>query len=274
MVERQGHCMLEFFESPSQPSALASTYSENQPFPHIVLDNFVRNDVIGAAEAAFPPPTDTIWYRYNNPLEKKHAFHEVDKLPDPLRTLIRQLSSEEFCSWLSDVTGIERLIADRSYHGGGIHQTCRGGKLDIHLDYNRHPALDLERRVNLILFLNRDWNEDWGGKLEFWNADVRHCVARIAPVFNRLVIFNTSDVSYHGHPDALDCPEDVSRKSIALYYFTPTHVDHETRLRVKFVPRPDDPTDPELIRLRELRSNPDTAGKVYRLEEKPDGPRE
>lgn len=264
--------MLEFLNSPSWPGTLSESYAHNQPFSHVVLDGALREDLVSEAAEVFPAPSDPLWYRYDNPLEKKQACHEVDKLPGPLQDLIGRLSSDEFCRLLSDITGIEGLLADRSFHGGGIHQTCRGGKLDIHLDYNRHPNLDLERRVNLILFLNRDWDAAWGGELEFWNADVTRCKKRIAPVFNRMVLSSTGDISYHGHPEPLKCPEGVTRKSIALYYFSHTHVDHETRLRVKFVPRPDDADDPELARLRALRADPRTAHKVYRQQENDSSP--
>ena len=96
----------------------------------------------------------------------------------------------------------------------------RGGRLGIHADFNRHPRFDLDRRLNLLVYLNKDWREEYGGHLELWNRGMTHCEVKILPVFNRVVLFSTTDFTYHGHPDPLACPEGMTRKSLALYYYT------------------------------------------------------
>ena len=130
------------------------------------------------------------------------------------------LNSSYFLTFLERLTGVDGLIADAHLRGGGLHEIRRGGKLDVHADFNYHKRIKLYRRLNLLLYLNQGWDEDWGGHLELWSRDMTRCVQRIAPVFNRAVIFDTSSHSYHGHPEPLECPETTSRKSMALYYYT------------------------------------------------------
>lgn len=136
------------------------------------------------------------------------------------RNFLLNLNSSAFLSFLEQVTGISGLISDPYFDGGGLHQICRGGNLKIHSDYNKHKNLNLDRRINLLLYLNKNWREEYGGHLEFWDRNMTACRKRIAPVFNRTVIFGTTDYTYHGHPELLECPEHVTRKSLALYYFS------------------------------------------------------
>jgi 2OG-Fe(II) oxygenase superfamily len=125
-----------------------------------------------------------------------------------------------FLQFLETLTGFGGLIPDMNFEGGGLHQIERGGFLKIHLDSNTHPRFPLARRINLLLYLNRDWREEYHGQLELWDKEMSCCVHKILPVFNRCVIFTTSDLSYHGHPDRLECPPGMTRKSIAVYYYT------------------------------------------------------
>jgi len=134
--------------------------------------------------------------------------------------LLHQLNSSTFLNFLESLTGIQGIIPDPHFNGGGLHQIERGGYLKIHVDFNRHKRLKLDRRLNLLLYLNRDWQEEYGGHLELWDRDMNRCHQRILPIFNRCVIFNTNDFSYHGHPDPITCPEGMTRKSLALYYYS------------------------------------------------------
>ena len=119
------------------------------------------------------------------------------------------------------LTGInETLLGDPYFVGGGLHQIKRGGCLKIHADFNKHELTGLDRRVNILIYLNKNWKNDYGGHLELWDRDMKLCVKRILPEFNTVVIFNTTNYTYHGHPDSLNCPEGMSRKSLALYYFS------------------------------------------------------
>jgi hypothetical protein len=129
--------------------------------------------------------------------------------------------SPEFVSFLQDLTGIDNLLPDWSMDGGGLHQTLRGGHLNVHADFTTHHVKEnWSRRVNILLYLNQDWREEWGGQLELWDQEMTAAQARVQPAGNRMLVFTTSEDSFHGHPDALTCPDDVARRSMALYYFT------------------------------------------------------
>lgn len=236
-------------------SSLYVQYQKNKPFPHLVLDQAFSDETLRSIRNFFPLP-DTSWWLYDNVLERKFAKNDLSTLADPIKQFIYYLNSHEFISLLEKITGIQGLIADHTLNGGGLHQIARGGKLDIHCDYNYHPITALDRRVNVLIYLNRDWLPEWKGNLEFWNEDMTECVKSIAPIFNRMVIFSTTDRAYHGHPEPLECPEGITRKSVAMYYYTngrpaPERTEpHSTR----FMKRPQDPISEELEKLREKRA--------------------
>jgi hypothetical protein len=141
--------------------------------------------------------------------------------PPVLRVVAEELNAPEFVSWLSELAGIPGLIADPSLEGGGLHQSGRGGFLNVHSDFTMHHyRKNWRRRVNVIVYLNPGWQEQWGGALEFWEPSMRRCAARYQPRLNHAVIFTTDEHSLHGFPDPLRCPENVSRKSLAFYYYT------------------------------------------------------
>jgi Rps23 Pro-64 3,4-dihydroxylase Tpa1-like proline 4-hydroxylase len=137
-----------------------------------------------------------------------------------VRFFFAHLNSIFFLGFLSELTGIPDLISDPYFDGAGLHETLPGGWLDVHADFNFHGASFLDRRLNVLVYLNRDWREEWGGALELWNADLSRCGRRVVPAFNRTVVFSTTDASFHGHPDPVRCPGGETRKSLALYYFT------------------------------------------------------
>ncbi len=200
--------------------ALHAAYASAQPFPHIVMDNFLP---VWAAEkilAEFPDIHAIDWSKYEHTHAKKLATDDETKMGDFTRSVLHQLNSGIFLNFLEKLTGIEGLVPDPYLWGGGLHQITRGGFLNVHADFNRYKRLQLDRRLNLLLYLNKDWKEDYGGHLELWDKSMKHCVQRVLPVFNRAVVFSTTDFSYHGHPVPLTCPEDRARKSLALYYYT------------------------------------------------------
>lgn len=139
--------------------------------------------------------------------------------PDPVRELHELLASDAWLSVVSEITGIDRLRADRALRGGGMHLYGSGAHLDVHVDFNRIPDTNLYRRLNILVFLNEGWDESWGGEFELWDPGVRHLQHAFAPVFNRCVIFATSESSFHGVP-AVRCPPSRSRNSFAAYYYT------------------------------------------------------
>jgi hypothetical protein len=213
-----------FYFDPAALGALArarrAEFAGAKPFPHVVLDDFLPEPVLDRILGEFPSPEDIAWIRYRETTQKKLAAHDETLMGDATRHLFAQLNASVFIAFLEQLTGIDGLIPDPHLIGGGMHQIEPGGLLRIHADFNRHEQLRLDRRLNLLLYLNRDWREEYGGHLELWNRDMTAAARRILPVFNRCVIFATSDYSYHGHPDPLTCPPGRARKSLALYYYS------------------------------------------------------
>ena len=196
-------------------------YQSVDPYPHIYVEDFLEEWAANKALNDFPKVEDEGWIHYVHVNEKKHGLNKLELLPPFIREVIAELNTPEFVSYLSELTGIENLLPDDTFEGGGLHQSMRGGYLNIHADFTVHPhKRNWRRRVNLLVYFNKDWEESYGGDLELWTRDMKQCAQKIAPLFNRAVIFNTDEDSYHGLPEPLQCPEGESRKSIALYYFT------------------------------------------------------
>ncbi len=208
---------------------LHSKYTQAEPFPHIVIDNFMSEPALEAVLKEFPKPHMPVWRTYDKEQkEKKLSLEDDVSMGDTTRHILSQFNAATFVNFLEKLTGIQGLIPDPHFRGGGLHQIIPGGYLGIHADFNRYKRLNLYRRINAIVYLNKDWKEAYGGHLELWSKDMSHAVHKIAPLFNRCVIFNTSDFAYHGHPDPLKCPEGMSRKSMALYYYTSDHSGKES----------------------------------------------
>lgn len=138
--------------------------------------------------------------------------------------------SDEFKNLISSICNIPQLISDPELVGGGLHQIMNGGYLDVHVDYNFHPQTKLHRRLNLLLYLNKDWKQEYEGYLELWDMDAKKQLDAIAPIFNRAVIFETNEISYHGHPRPLNMPPDVMRKSLAVYYYSKEREESEVAI--------------------------------------------
>ena len=201
-------------------ASLAGPYQNAEPFPHTVIDDFLPKEPLLRALQAFPSAREVRWIDYDRANERKLAFPEAERLPCPLREVLYFLNSAPVLRFLEKLTGITGLVSDPYFTGGGLHQIEPGGFLEVHADFNRYQRLRLDRRLNLLLYLNRDWTEEYGGHLELWDQSMTNCVKKILPVFNRCVVFSTTDTAYHGHPTPLTCPSGWSRKSIATYYYT------------------------------------------------------
>ncbi len=238
-----------------------SEYISRQPYPYIYFDDVVDPNILKLAFNAFTAPDDT-FYKYENPLERKFAKDNVAEMADPIRNILMQMNSPLFLLFLETLTGIEGLIPDPYYRGGGMHCMGRGCKLDIHIDFNKHPKLKIDRRINVLLFPVKEWKEEWNGDFQVWSGAMegkKHMLdklqQRVFPKFNRMVIFSTSEKSYHGVPEVINCPEDVFRFSMATYYYTNGRDDvaqdwqpHSTT----YIKRPGDQDD--LDELREKRN--------------------
>ncbi len=209
----------------------STKFKKASPFPHIFLDNFLPEKIAEKVSDSIPSPYDEnfdwISRDRENEVKQKMQFDEV-KLPFPVRMILREFNSKQFLLFLETLTGIENLIPDPYFIGGGVHVAMRGDFLKVHADHNWHYKLYTHRRVNALLYLSqKDWKEEWGGHLEMWDEDMKGCQASIAPFFNRLVVFETTDKTNHGRPTPLDCPKGEYRKALNLYYYTSKRDDAE-----------------------------------------------
>jgi Rps23 Pro-64 3,4-dihydroxylase Tpa1-like proline 4-hydroxylase len=210
----------------SLPKYIKTQYATAYPYPHTVIDNFMNEQFLNRAVNHL----EYVDWGYDdgedgnsNQVKKLYSPYKVgmeNTMPEHVTNLLNFLNSKEVLTYLEELTGIPDLIADPGLYGGGVHRILTGGKLSVHADYNFHPITKLHRRVNLLLYLNKDWKEEWGGDLQLWNKDMSMCVKKILPIFNRAVIFNITSDAYHGHPGPLKSPEGIDRLSFALYYFT------------------------------------------------------
>ena len=197
------------------------------PFPHVVIDDFLPPSVLDGVLDEFPAPEKPDWEQFDTSREMKLALSDAEQMGPATRRLLAEFNSGVFVDFMERLTGIEALIPDPHYLGGGLHQIRPGGFLKVHADFNRHSRLDLERRLNAILYLNKDWREEYGGHLQIWDNEMTRCEKQVLPVFNRLLVFATLDTANHGHPDPLTCPPDRARRSMALYYYTSDRPEHE-----------------------------------------------
>jgi len=195
-------------------------FLNNQPFPHIVIDNFLPQEVMDSVLEAYDQYDAERWWKFENENEIKLASKDEVLIPQVIRNVLHELNSGFVLHWLEYLTGVSGLVPDTHLYGGGIHKIENGGKLAIHQDFNVHNRTKLYRKLNLLLYLNKDWNDSYNGHLELWDRNKTKCELKIAPIFNRCVIFNTSTgYSWHGHPKPLNTPNGICRKSLALYYY-------------------------------------------------------
>jgi Rps23 Pro-64 3,4-dihydroxylase Tpa1-like proline 4-hydroxylase len=215
----------------------AKEYQSGKPYHYIAIDDFLPDEVIRdvykqALEIDQKPS------EHSSSQEHLKASYNPDILPEYTRLVFNALNSQSFIRFLEEMTGINGLIADPYFKGGGIHRTNNGGYLGFHADFNHHNQMDLERRLNVLIYLNPDWKAEYGGAFEIWTDDMKDRIASYPPIMNRMCCFSTSSTSMHGNPEPVNHPEGNPRISIALYYYTATwtesHVAHSTLFR----PRP------------------------------------
>ena len=234
-------------------------FSTATPFRHVVIDDFFTPSIASLLFDEFPDYNSDVWNaHYNNPLENKKACDHWTKFPPTTYRVFNYLCSDDFKHRMEFLTESPEVFPDIGLHGGGWHAHARGGKLNIHLDYSIHPKLKLERHYNLILYLTPNWNPDWGGGLELWSHDPetnspKECVTTVENKFNRAVIFDTTQNSWHGLPENLNCPDNEIRRSLAMYYVTEPAKDASPRPRAKYAPYGDQGNDPEILKFIEKR---------------------
>lgn len=231
--------LIDFAKLTSDLDAKAAAYQSAAPFPHTVLDDVLVPSAFDKAVGEFPGIDDSFWKGYIHVNETKYSHTEPDVWGPTLHDVAKEFCSPEFVAFLEQLTGIENLMPDWSMDGGGLHQTLRGGHLNIHADFTtHHDHENWARRVNILLYLNEEWPDAWGGKLELWDKDMTACQAKVTPAGNRMLVFTTDVDTFHGHPDGLTCPPDVARRSMALYYFT--EEENAVRRSTNYQARPDE----------------------------------
>jgi hypothetical protein len=210
--------------------SLRSQVRSSKPVKNFCIDNFLEPSFAESVYASYPSYQEVL-----NVGQKFNAVNERGKVQvtdsstfaEPVAELNRTLASPEFLELMSDVFDIPKLLPDDALVGGGIHQTGPRGLLDVHVDFNYIADRQLHRRLNILIYFNKDWKPEYGGNIELWDADVKVCHHTFSPIFNRCVVFETNEISYHG-VTAVKCPEGMSRKSFAAYYYTKEAPAHWT----------------------------------------------
>ncbi len=230
--------------NPIDRDALRANVRASKPVPNFVIDNFLKPDFAQRVAEAFPPyeQARAVGRSFQAVNEKgKVQVTDSAQFPEPIRQLNDLLASPELLALLSYALDIPDLLADSQLVGGGMHQTAARGHLDVHVDFNFLEEKRWHRRANLLVFFNREWPAEWGGEFELWDADVKHRHHAHLPIFNRCVVFETNEISFHG-VNAVKCPEGQARKSFAAYYYTtaaPAHWGGEPHSTI-FRARPDE----------------------------------
>jgi len=264
-VHRLMNKKMKFFTKRIDTAATIEIFNSAQPFPYVVIDNLLDSEALRGLIPKYPSVEEKKWWQYDNPLERKFAFNDLSQLDVDFREFFDEANSSDVVGQLGRLTGLENLVPDHTLNGGGLHQIKPGGKLDVHEDYNIHRPMKAFRKVNMIVYVNENWDDSYGGELQLWNADMTCCMKKVSPVFNRVVIFRTDMKSNHGHPDPLACPEGMTRKSLALYFYVPMSPEEWDRHEYKstqFKKRPEDPDSVEINELRMKRNKGRVADKI------------
>jgi Rps23 Pro-64 3,4-dihydroxylase Tpa1-like proline 4-hydroxylase len=245
------------------PKQYQEEFINAKPFPHIIIKNFLNSYYAKRIHDDYPTNYSN-WDKYLNPIEVKYTYNNVSEMPLQIQKLFELLSSEFLNDSMSKISGIQNLETDPYLHGAGLHVHPKNGRLHLHLDYEKHPLLNnKQRRLNIILYLSKNWKEEWNGHTELWNQS--ECIVKSKVEFNTALIFKTNEVSWHGVPEKIKCPKDVFRKTLAYYYISPltncSQIDKfgatsdGYRVKAAFIKRPQDEDRPELQELYSIRPN-------------------
>jgi hypothetical protein len=246
-------------------------FKESKPFNHVTIDNFFLPEVAEQLSKEFPSYNNPGLGFYNNAIENKKVMNKWDKFPKLTYQVLTHLGRFNFLFKVKGLIGdpnTTELWMDYGLNGGGWHMHGRGGKNNVHLDYNIHPKLGEQRKLNIIIYLTPNWDPAWSGGLELWTHDPetnspRDMVKVVDNVFNRAVIFDTTQNSWHGLPKELTCPEGVIRQSLAAYYVRPAPAGADPRGKALFAPTDEQKGNPEIEELIRQRSNVETADKLH-----------
>jgi Rps23 Pro-64 3,4-dihydroxylase Tpa1-like proline 4-hydroxylase len=257
-INQYNNVLLHFGEWVKDADNLRTKFVNAEPFEHIVIDGFLDRNFAEQLHEVFPENYDT-WYKYENPIELKYSFDNILLLDSCIQHYFHYLCADTFVNIMRRLTGIQDITFDEYLHGAGLHCHPRHGKLNIHLDYEKHPITGKERKINVILFLSKGWDSAWNGQNELWDKKAENCIVKTDVVFNRAIIFKTNDISFHGLPNRITCPEGHFRKTLAFYYVSPLSSikpEDEYRKKAKYVITDKDEMDnPALKKLCAIRAN-------------------
>ena len=228
--------MLPLARMQRERDLLRANYLAAKPYPHVVMDGFFDEEVLDRIITEFPSTAVRDWIRWETTHERKQTSRGISQLPPFTQMFFLQLCSEPFLEHIRYITGFPDLLMDPLFQGGGLHEFRRGGWLNLHADWTKHPSLPLTRRLNLIIYLNRDWDPSWRGELELYDSTTKAAGAQVAPVFNRAVLFPTTSETLHGFPTPLACPADRTRKSISVFYWSPDPEALKEGAHISFLP--------------------------------------
>ncbi|MCS7018655.1 MAG: 2OG-Fe(II) oxygenase [Cytophagales bacterium] len=211
----------------SRKDALKAQWLAAKPFHYVVFENFFKPEAAELILQHYPDVTQQGW-EHTTYINQKNKFVMTEFEPGSiLQQTFDELNGKKLLTIVEYITGIQDLIADPQLFGGGLHQSTKGAFLDVHVDFNYHPQTHYHRRMNILVYMNKDWKPEYNGYLELWDMSTKKQIEYIEPKFNRCVIFETNEISFHGHPKPLNTPPHVSRKSIAAYYYTKTRPESE-----------------------------------------------
>ena len=231
--------------------SLSYEYKHSKPVEHIVISNFFKDP-----DSITIPNPDSSWYVYDNPFEGKFLKNNFDDLPD-LQNTIDELYSDTFLEYVSKITGIDNIEKDPYLNAGGLHSYTKNGRSGIHLDYTIHPITGKERRVSIMVYMTKNWKEEWGGKLRIWDENFENETTINHGMWNSAIIFRTNGMAYHGFPEPLKCPENEYRNVIGIYYMSDPTSDtlKNPRYCAHYFPKPGQYVCDKLHKLYDIRKN-------------------
>jgi Rps23 Pro-64 3,4-dihydroxylase Tpa1-like proline 4-hydroxylase len=222
--------IIDFNSLLERQEKIKKDYQSKTPFKYTMFEGFFLKEQAELIYNNYPSIENGQWDGTTY-IDQKNKFQKTKFDNDSfIDRAFKEMNSLKFINWLQEITQIESdLIGDDELFGGGLHQSINGAYLNVHVDYNIHPTTKFHRRLNVLVYMNKDWQDEYEGHLELWdiNKENKTLLGKYAPNFNRCVIFETNEISFHGHPKPLKTPKDVNRKSIATYYYTRTRPQHE-----------------------------------------------
>jgi len=241
-----------------------------KPFDHVVIDNFLNKDLAVSLESEFPIDSLQDLYSYNNPLENKFASNNWNLFSPKTYEFFEYLNSAKVVEKMSNLVGV-KLVPDYGLHGGGWHIHGDGGKLNPHLDYSIHPKLGLQRKLNLIIYLSSNWEDEYGGHLGLWshNPDTNqpaNLEREVSIGFNKALIFDTTQMSWHGISQHVKAPVGLFRKSIAIYYLCEPAIGALPHGRALYAPTDDQKENKEIMEMIQKRVDVQSSSQVYRTQ--------